>query len=142
MNLPTPLQGAHSGFGPGSTASGSGLTPFSIPNTLGGGSGFGSSGGGVGDGGGGGSGLASHAAQMGFARGAQMQHQQQQQAAAAAAQLQAHQQGSDVHLNGDGRPLPSVKRIREVWKHNLHQEMAVLRRIVRKYPWISMVSLL
>ena len=31
-------------------------------------------------------------------------------------------------------------RIREVWKHNLHEEMAVLRELVDKYPYIAMVS--
>lgn len=31
-------------------------------------------------------------------------------------------------------------RIRDVWKHNLAQEMAVLRSLVDKYPYISMVS--
>ncbi|KAF3354081.1 hypothetical protein VdG1_00338 [Verticillium dahliae VDG1] len=29
-------------------------------------------------------------------------------------------------------------RIREVWKHNLHEEMAVLRDLVDKYPYIAM----
>jgi CCR4-NOT transcription complex subunit 7/8 len=31
-------------------------------------------------------------------------------------------------------------RIREVWKHNLEEEMAVLRDLVDKYPYIAMVS--
>lgn len=31
-------------------------------------------------------------------------------------------------------------RIREVWKHNLEEEMAVLRDIIDKYPYIAMVS--
>lgn len=30
-------------------------------------------------------------------------------------------------------------RIREVWKHNLHEEMAVLRDMVDKYPYVAMV---
>lgn len=31
-------------------------------------------------------------------------------------------------------------RIREVWKNNLHEEMAVLRDLVDKYPYIAMVN--
>jgi CCR4-NOT transcription complex subunit 7/8 len=31
-------------------------------------------------------------------------------------------------------------RIREVWKHNLHEEMAKLRDLVDKYPYIAMVG--
>jgi hypothetical protein len=32
-------------------------------------------------------------------------------------------------------------RIRNVWKHNLRQEMATLRALVDEYPYIAMVSL-
>lgn len=82
---------------------------------------------------GGGTGLASHAAQMGFLRGAQMQQQQQQQA-----------QQQQTHLVHDGRLTVDGKadksRIRDVWKHNLAQEMEALRALVEKYPYISMVS--
>lgn len=77
---------------------------------------------------GGGTGLASHAAQMGFARGAQMQQQQ------------LHQ-GHDGRLALENKAGAAVKtRIRDVWKHNLAQEMAVLRHLVEKYPYISMVG--
>jgi CCR4-NOT transcription complex subunit 7/8 len=94
--------------------------------------GAGGGGGGIPDGGG--TGLASHAAQMGFVRGAQMQ-QQQQQAQHQAQQLHA---GHDGRLAVDGKG--SMKsRIRDVWKHNLAQEMAALRSLVEKYPYISMV---
>jgi CCR4-NOT transcription complex subunit 7/8 len=31
-------------------------------------------------------------------------------------------------------------RIREVWKGNLHEEMAILRQLVDKYSYIAMVS--
>jgi CCR4-NOT transcription complex subunit 7/8 len=31
-------------------------------------------------------------------------------------------------------------RIREVWKHNLHEEMANLRELVDRYPYIAMVG--
>lgn len=67
-----------------------------------------------------GSGLASSEAQMGFARGA-MQEQ---------AGLQ------DSQIGGLPRGSP---RIREVWKGNLEQEMAMVRSLVDKYPYISMV---
>ncbi|KAJ5087720.1 hypothetical protein N7456_011336 [Penicillium angulare] len=73
----------------------------------------------------GGTGLASHAAQMGFARGAQMQQQQ------------LHQ-GHDGRLSLDPKGGAVKTRIRDVWKHNLAHEMAVLRSLVDKYPYISM----
>jgi hypothetical protein len=76
---------------------------------------------------GGGTGLASHAAQMGFARGAQMQQQQLHQA-------------HDGRFTLEGKAGGVKTRIRDVWKHNLAQEMAVLRSLVEKYPYISMVS--
>lgn len=69
----------------------------------------------------GGTGLASQAAQMSFA-GANLQQQ--------------------MH-NGMGEPvtrgMTSKGRIREVWKGNLHEEMAILRHLVDKYPYIAMV---
>lgn len=68
-----------------------------------------------------GTGLASQAAQMSFA-GANLQQQ--------------------VH-NGMGEPatrgMTNKGRIREVWKGNLHEEMAILRHLVDKYPYIAMV---
>ncbi|KAJ5908362.1 hypothetical protein N7495_001044 [Penicillium taxi] len=73
----------------------------------------------------GGTGLASHAAQMGFARGAQMQQQQ------------LHQ-GHDGRLSLDAKGGFAKSRIRDVWKQNLNQEMATLRSLVDKYPYISM----
>lgn len=77
---------------------------------------------------GGGTGLASHAAQMGFARGAQMQQQQ------------LHQ-GHDGRLALDSKAGAVKSRIRDVWKHNLAHEMALLRSLVDKYPYISMVRM-
>lgn len=69
----------------------------------------------------GGTGLASQAAQMSFA-GANLQQQ--------------------VH-SGMGeqvaRGVSNKGRIREVWKGNLHEEMAMLRHLVDKYPYIAMV---
>lgn len=73
-------------------------------------------------------GLASHAAQMGFVRGAQMQQQQQ-----------LHQM-PDGRFVLEGKPGSIKSRIRDVWKHNLAQEMATLRRLVERYPYISMVG--
>lgn len=71
--------------------------------------------------GGQGQGLASVAAQQGFARGAAMQESTH---AADAASL-----GLKSGANG---------RIREVWRHNLDQEFAVLRQLILKYPYVSM----
>lgn len=82
--------------------------------------------GGFGSGGGlagGGTGLASHAAQMGFAHGAALQQQREVEAASMAS----------------GGAKGNGMRIRDVWKHNLAQEMAILRSLVDKYPYISMV---
>ena len=74
---------------------------------------------------GGGTGLGSHAAQMGFAHGAALQRQEA----------------------SDGQSLLSTEaknmakgKIREVWRGNLAQEMAVLRGLVDRYPYIAMVS--
>ena len=55
-------------------------------------------------------------------------------------------QQQQLHQAHDGRLALDAKagavktRIRDVWKHNLAQEMAVLRQLVEKYPYISMVS--
>ncbi|EDN06277.1 CCR4-NOT transcription complex subunit 7 [Histoplasma mississippiense (nom. inval.)] len=127
--LPPPSLGGHPGFGP--TSASSNISPFAIPGANGMGVvGFpaGPSTAGIPDGGG--TGLASHAAQIGFVRGAQMQQQQQQQ-------QQAHL-GHDNRLSVDGKGAAANSRIRDVWKHNLAQEMQVLRILVDKYPYISM----
>ncbi|OOF92111.1 hypothetical protein ASPCADRAFT_210517 [Aspergillus carbonarius ITEM 5010] len=119
--LPPPSLGGHPGFAAGNPNTN--INPFTLSGTgIANGmsvAGFGS----AGDGGG--TGLASHAAQMGFARGAQMQQQQ-------------------LHQAHDGRLALETKagavktRIRDVWSHNLAQEMAILRQFVEKYPYISM----
>jgi hypothetical protein len=70
-----------------------------------------------------GQGLASVAAQQGFARGAAMQEH-------TAHQLEAASMDSKSGANS---------RIRQVWRHNLEQEMAVLRQLIIKYPYVSMV---
>lgn len=66
----------------------------------------------------GGTGLASQEAQMRFAHGAAIQ---QQQAEAAG-------------IRGLG-----ATRIREVWSNNLAQEMDIIRNLIDKYPFVSMV---
>ena len=76
---------------------------------------------------GGGTGLASAAAMSGFAHGAQLQQQQQQT-------REAMRRGSVPNKAQRGN------RIREVWAHNLDEEMQTLRELVEKYPYISMVS--
>lgn len=123
--LPPPSLGGHPGFA--AANSNSNVNPFSLSQAAmaNGVSVGGFAGGGAGDGGGG-TGLASHAAQMGFVRGVQIQQQQQ-----------LHQ-GQDGRLMIEGKSVIKT-RIRDVWKHNLAQEMAVLRRLVEKYPYISMV---
>lgn len=65
--------------------------------------------------GGQGQGLASVAAQQGFARGAAMQEHTHQAEAA----------GMAMKSGASGR-------IREVWRHNLDQEMAILRQMILK----------
>jgi CCR4-NOT transcription complex subunit 7/8 len=80
---------------------------------------------------GGDTGLASHAARMGFAHAGNLQQQQQQQQHPGQ-QQQGHGMGGEVHPKAKGR-------IREVWRHNLHEEMATLRELVENYPYIAMV---
>ncbi|KAI5459865.1 ribonuclease H-like domain-containing protein [Mariannaea sp. PMI_226] len=75
------------------------------------------------------SGFGSQSARMGFAHGP--------------AGLQQPQHGAQVQHNvlmdhQTVRAQPNKGRIREVWKHNLHEEMAVLRDLVEKYPYIAM----
>lgn len=95
--------------------------PFAVNgNALSLAQGFVGTGGGMGVGGG--TGLASHAAQLSFAHGAALQQSQ---------------------LNGipeQGNKGGARGRIREVWKHNLAEEMDTLRKMVDQYPYVSMVS--
>lgn len=121
--LPPPSLGGHPGFAGNPNTN---INPFTLSGT---GISNGMSVGGVAGAGasdGGGTGLASHAAQIGFARGAQMQQQQ------------LHQ-GQDGRLALENKSAAVKSRIRDVWKHNLAHEMAVLRQLVDKYPYISMV---
>jgi CCR4-NOT transcription complex subunit 7/8 len=116
-SLPPPALGGNPSFmNPNSN-----INPFANGNTLSLGQGFGGGGGGLGVGGG--TGLASHAAQMGFAHGATLQ-----------------QQSHNVMADHGVRGMVNKGRIRDVWKSNLQEEMETLRRLVDKYPYISMVS--
>ncbi|KAF2841418.1 ribonuclease H-like protein [Patellaria atrata CBS 101060] len=110
-NIQSQNLSGHPGFGGGNPGL---FTPSTgngaIPGAFGGGGGLG----------GGGTGLASHAAQMGFAHGAQLQQEQAREAAGLA---------QTKGLGG---------RIREVWRGNLEAEMRNLRQLVDKYPYVSM----
>jgi CCR4-NOT transcription complex subunit 7/8 len=68
-----------------------------------------------------GTGLASQAAQMSFA--------------AANIHNHGHTGMSETSQRGTG----NKNRIREVWAGNLHEEMAILRAVVEKYPYVAMV---
>lgn len=69
-------------------------------------------------------GLGSHAARMGFDRAMQQQ--------------QHAQQGGHAMMGDHPARTQAKGRIREVWKQNLEEEMAVLRKLVRRYPYIAM----
>ncbi|KXJ94315.1 CCR4-NOT transcription complex subunit 7 [Microdochium bolleyi] len=74
-------------------------------------------------------GFASHAARSSFQHGAQMQQQQQH----------LHQQSHSLGGERGPRNAGAGKaRIREVWKHNLEEEMAALMDLVQDYPYIAM----
>ena len=78
------------------------------------------------------SGFGGQSARMGFAHGP------------GAAGLQQPQHGGQMQHNAlmehpTMRAQPNKGRIREVWKHNLEEEMAVLREVVEKYTHIAMV---
>ncbi|CAM1502990.1 Fc.00g077660.m01.CDS01 [Cosmosporella sp. VM-42] len=77
------------------------------------------------------SGFGGQSARMGFAHGP------------GAAGLQQAQHGGQMQHNSlmehpTMRAQPNKGRIREVWKHNLEEEMAVLREVVEKYKFIAM----
>lgn len=107
--------GGHPGFGVGPAANifGPQTGNGGLPGAFGAAAGLG----------GGGAGLASHAAQTGFAYGAALQ--------------QEH--GMAAANSGSFPGKNSNSRIREVWKHNLKQEFFILRQLVERYPYISMV---
>lgn len=127
QSQPSHLPGSfNSQPGFGGTAINGGISPFPSSSTYGanaftpGASSSVFNGGAIG---GQGQGLASVAAQQGFARGAAMQEHS------------AHQLEAASLDNKSG----ANSRIRQVWRHNLEQEMAVLRQLIIKYPYVSMV---
>lgn len=74
-------------------------------------------------------GLGSQSARMSFAHGAHLQQQQQHA-----------QQQSQAAMGEHPTRTQAKGRIQEVWKHNLDEEMAVLRDLVLEYKYIAMVS--
>ncbi|KAI0128548.1 CCR4-NOT transcription complex subunit 7 [Xylariales sp. AK1849] len=106
------------------------MSPFGAANGLGLGSMNAGAGFGVGSmtGAGDQTGLNSHAARMGFAHGAQLQQQQHPL-------QQSHTLGGEHTTRQSGA---AKGRIRDVWKHNLNEEMAVLRELVDEYPYVAM----
>ena len=115
--LPPPSLAGSAGFGLGNSnmnafSMNSGLGSVNIDGALGDGRG---------------TGLGSQAAQMGFARGAQMQ------------QPHHMRDGRDGQYSVASKAASGNGRIRDVWKHNLAQEMSALRALVDEYPYISMV---
>jgi CCR4-NOT transcription complex subunit 7/8 len=69
----------------------------------------------------GGTGLASQAAQISFANASFQQH------------------GQNGMGEGGARNRGKDSRIRDVWKSNLQEEMAILRQLVDKYQYIALV---
>lgn len=114
-NVHQNLGGGHPGFGAGGT---NGMNIFGPQTGNGGIPIFGA----ASSLGGGETGLASREAQLRFAQGAVLQQQ-------------AHEAA-----NPGSYPARGVNtRVREVWQSNLHQEFDLLRQLVDKYPYISMV---
>ncbi len=113
MQIPTARLGGHPGF----------MSGMSLPGANMNNSGF--DGARLADGGG--TGLASHSAQMSFARGGQMPPPQQGRI-------------MDGQIGNDGKAGQANSRIRNVWKSNLASEMKTLRQLVDKYPYIAMVK--
>lgn len=124
---PTGLQGHQFSSQPGFGSQNPGIfNPQNAASALHSASNFGPSltGGGLnGPAGGNGTGLASHAAQMGF------------HSASTLGGAMTHQD----HTGGLGAVKGVNQRVREVWRGNLQQEMHLLRSLVDRYPYISMV---
>lgn len=102
------------------------ISPFSANGNAFGGTALGGAAGGFGD-----SGFGGQSARMGFAHPGAAGLQQPQHAGQA--------QHNVLMEHQTMRAQPNKGRIREVWKHNLQEEMAVLRDVVEKYPYIAMV---
>ncbi|KAG9240890.1 CAF1 family ribonuclease [Calycina marina] len=50
----------------------------------------------------------------------------------------ASREAQQVFHNGRGSKIAPQARIRDVWKHNLEEEMGILRQLVQQYPYIAM----
>lgn len=118
--LPPPSFNTHHGFAQQGNLNAT-TSPYAPSSNTGGLAGGFGSGNGLG---GGGPGLASHSAMMGFAHVAAMQARD------------ASRRTSGGASGGKGQ---LKTRIRDVWQSNLAQEMHMLRGLVEKYPYISMV---
>jgi CCR4-NOT transcription complex subunit 7/8 len=103
------------------------ISPFASNGGAFGAGGLNGAGSGFGD-----TGFGSQSARMGFAHGPAASMQQ--------AQHGAQGQHNVLMEHPSMRAQPNKGRIREVWKHNLQEEMAVLRDVVEKYPFVAMVS--
>ena len=112
------------GFGQGNPNN---INPFAPTGNINGLAGGFGPGGGLGTGG---TGLASREAVMGFQHGAQLQLQQQ-----------ARDQIRRGSGGGVGTKAQMKSRIRDVWRGNLNQELRILRDLVDRYPYISMVMM-
>lgn len=112
MQLPAAGLGGHPGFMSGMSLPGSNMNNGGFDGAR------------LADGGG--TGLASHSAQMSFARGGQMPPPQGRVL--------------DGQIGNDGKAGQAKSRIRNVWKSNLASEMKALRQLVDKYPYIAMVK--
>lgn len=77
-------------------------------------------------------GFASQAARTGFQHAAALQ--QQQQHPHAQSHGQPNERAARAGAGGKGR-------IREVWRHNFEEEMAVLMDLAEDFPYIAMVGL-
>ena len=74
-----------------------------------------------------GTGLGSREAMAGFAHGIQLQQQQQVR--------------EQMRRGSGGASRAQLKsRIRDVWRGNLAQEMHILRGLIDRYPYVSMVG--
>ncbi|KAK0386342.1 hypothetical protein NLU13_6179 [Sarocladium strictum] len=101
------------------------ISPFASNGSAFGANGLNTAGSGFGD-----TGFGSQSARMGFAHGPTAAMQQ--------AQHGAQGQHNVLIEHPSMRSQPNKGRIREVWKHNLQEEMAVLRDVVEKYPYVAM----
>ena len=75
-------------------------------------------------------GFGSHNARMSFAHAPNMTHPPQNQS--------QHEYVADQ--SGMRHVSTTQRRIRDVWCHNLEEEMALVRDMITRYPYVAMVS--